>query len=147
MIPPAMAATPSSTTPGSVSCSSSFPEPNSTPYTSTQPATQSTRLARPSADGRTSGARAATGPQPAREGRVRPPPPARVDGAGHGRGNPRGQRRGHARRRHVVRRACVAPHEATIKVVHEIAGSPVEPGGNRGHEGGRERGDHEPTER
>src|SRR5207253_10249912 len=66
MIPPAMAATPSSTTPGSVSCSSSFPEPNSTPYTSTQPATQSTRLARPSADGRTSGARAATGPQPAR---------------------------------------------------------------------------------
>src|SRR6058998_2587600 len=72
MITPATAATTSSTRPASVSCSSSFPTPNSTPYTSRSTATQSIRLARPSADGRTSGARAATGPQPAREGRVRP---------------------------------------------------------------------------
>src|SRR2546425_4121086 len=71
MTPPATAATTSSARPGSVSCSSSFPTPNNAPYTSTQPAIQSIRLARPPADGRTSGARAATGPQPAREGRVR----------------------------------------------------------------------------
>src|SRR2546425_13230979 len=71
MTPPATAATTSNTRPGSVSRSRSLPTPNNAPYTSTQPATQSIRFARPSADGRTSGARAATGPQPAREGRVR----------------------------------------------------------------------------
>src|SRR5256885_8821096 len=71
MTPPATAATTSNTRPGSVSWSRSLPTPNNAPYTSTQPATQSIRFARPSADGRTSGARAATGPQPAREGRVR----------------------------------------------------------------------------
>src|SRR2546430_17481786 len=71
MIAPAAAATPSSTRPASVSCSRSFPTPNSTPYPRTQPATQSIRLPSPPADGRTSGARVATGPQPAREGRAR----------------------------------------------------------------------------
>src|SRR5438552_2239845 len=123
MIQPATAATTSSTRPGSVSCSRSFPTPNNAPYTSTQPAIQSIRLARPSADARTSGARRATGPKPAREGRGRP------------------------RRHDVVRLARIAAHEAAIEVVHEIARPPVELRGDRGHEGRRERGDHEPAER
>src|SRR5438067_1435507 len=48
MTHPASALSASSSTPGRVSCSSSLPTPNSTPYTSTHPATQSSRLASPS---------------------------------------------------------------------------------------------------